>query len=250
MFSIVLLLISSVLWMAYAVPKGLLKKGEVITSDIAGIRLYVCMWSMAAIGLSVYTVNTYIENEYLINNLQKYEAVLTDYRVNQRGTGKYGTTSYSPSFEFITVAGDSIEYNLTSTFLVKPIRGSSYTVFYNPKNKETYVMNAQMIIGGGLVLLAIALSLYFYLGMMVFSIIPFKMRSKWIGLQMVKGSMIMAGFIIIQVLISYLLFWGYKYYAILIIVYLLASTYAVWRYSKRYRVEWLRVFNSSELAIF
>lgn len=250
MVGIVLLLIGSVIWMVYVLPKELLKKGEIGTDDVSGIRLYVCMWAMTAIGLSVYAVNTYRENEYLINNLQKYEAVLTDYRVNQRGTGKHGTTSYSPSFEFITVSGDSIEYNLTSTFLVKPVKGSSYTVFYHPKNKETYVLNAQMIIGGSLVLLAIVLSLYFYLGMLVFSIIPFKMRSKWIGIQMVKGSMIMAGFIIVQILISYLLFWGYKYYVILIIVYLLASTYGVWRYSKRYRVEWLRAFNSSELAIF
>ncbi|MDM1360271.1 hypothetical protein HX071_00820 [Myroides marinus] len=229
-------------WLVYRVPVIHKREGIYVRDGASGTRLFILFMTAMALGLGQYTIKEVQYTKWLLTQTDKYTAVLTDYYVNQNGTGKWGTTTYFPFYEFRTVAGDSIEYSPRTTSLVKPVIGSTYTVYYNKESKRTYVLDGQTIIGGAVVLAVLVISLYFMLGLLLYSIIPIKVRYRWVDMEMCLAMVKVTAFILIQLCICLLIFSGYHYSWAMIIVYLIISTYLTVRAFRTNIKEWIEEF--------
>lgn len=229
-------------WLMYRVPAIHIREDVYVRDGASGTRLFILFMAVMAIGLGQYVVKEVQYTKQLLTQTDKYTAVLTDYYVSQNGEGKWGTTTYSPFYEFVTIARDSIKYNPSSKSLVKPVVGSTYTVYYNKDSKRTYVLDGQTIIGGAVVIAVLVVSLYFTLGLLLYSIMPIKVRYRWVDMEMCLSMVKVTVFILIQLCICLLIFSGYRYSWVMIIVYLIISTYMTVRAFRTNIKEWIEDF--------
>ncbi|MGL4583160.1 MAG: hypothetical protein ACRCVU_09270 [Flavobacterium sp.] len=223
-------------WLVYRVPAIHKYKSA------GGIRLFILFMTVSALGMCNYVVEQWQEKSDKLRGMDKYTAVLTGYNTVTEGSGKMRTIAYIPFYEFVTKSGDSIEYKAKNSSMGKPIEGSEFTIYYNQQEKDAYVVDAQMIISIAVIVIALIISVYFVVGLLVYSVLPNRVRYKWVEVELAYVILILAFYIIIQLCICLMVFSGYHYSWAMIIVYLVISTYLTVRAFRTNIKEWIEEF--------
>lgn len=212
-------------WLMYRVPTIHKNKGVYVKEGASGTRLFILSITVVALGMINYATKQWQIKSEEFKSMDRYTAVLTGYNTVTEGSGKMKTIAYIPVYKFVTKSGDSIEYKAKNSSMGKPIEGSHFRIYYNQVEKVAYVIDVQMMIS--IVLIAIILigAVYFLIGLLTYSVLPNHIKYKWVGVELAYAVLTIVFFSIIQLCICLMFFSGYRYSWVMIVVYLIISTY-------------------------
>ncbi|EPH10551.1 hypothetical protein HMPREF9713_02363 [Myroides odoratimimus CCUG 12700] len=239
----VIVIILLTIWLVYSIPEKVKKNQALSKEEVSSIRVYVSILSIGTICLFSNLIDNWNDKRTFINTAKVYTAELYTYSIKSGGSGRSFYKSYRPVFTFRTVTGDSIIYKPKSTVMKQPAIGTTYKAFHSEVTNKTVVMDEQNMIGISILCIIAIVSTYLFIGNVLYSVFGNLISYRWIDINMAIIISAVAFVIGTQMFVIYLFFSGLQYFYAVVIIYLLASFYMLWRQFKNNIHNWLIAFN-------
>lgn len=230
------------LWLAYQIGQRRLRAGKegLGCLGFGYVFLVVTILMVFAISLTIGVGSSLYKSTKLLMNGQRYEAKVISYSSYESYDSDAGTTTtmFTPTVEFTTSSGNSIQHTLSYSSSSKPTIGDDVTVYYDEVSQKgmSFGFGAIALFFGALLMMVILV--FAFLGILLYAMnydmSYYKKVVQYLGLTFLIPLIM----ILFDGLLVYALFYGNKvpwFVSGLIVFFILMLTLGIWGYIKMIR---------------